>query len=101
MSQDGFKGLRFPWRFPSQVRSPRDVRIQGPVGPILYFSVNDDGKVSSVTRVDVDMTDQELIDAINRYFGDTKRSREETRDGLKVAREEIDSLIELLDYEGG
>jgi len=47
------------------------------------------------------MTDQELIDAINRYFGDTRRSREETREGLQAAREEVDSLIELLSHDGG
>lgn len=38
----------------------------------------------------------ELIEAIRRFFSDTSRTREETKDGLLEARDEIDMLLEAL-----
>ena len=42
------------------------------------------------------MTTQELMEAIQRYYGDTSRSREETREGLEEVRDQIDLLIDSL-----
>jgi hypothetical protein len=42
------------------------------------------------------MTYEELKDALSRYFGDTRRSPEETREGLENLRDEIDMLLETL-----
>lgn len=42
------------------------------------------------------MTDEELIAAIEKYFGDTSRSVEDTRTGLLDAYEHIGILLEAL-----
>ena len=42
------------------------------------------------------MNEQQLMEAIQRYFGDKSRSREATREGLEAARDEIEMLIETL-----
>jgi hypothetical protein len=42
------------------------------------------------------MDKNELIEAIRRYFADTTRAREATRDGLREAWDEIETLLEAL-----
>ena len=44
-------------------------------------------------------TKQEVIDGIKEFFGDTSRSREETREALEEVRDELDGLIESLQDE--
>lgn len=41
-------------------------------------------------------TEQELIDHIQKFYGDTSRSRAQTREGLENASEMIDTLIDTL-----
>jgi hypothetical protein len=45
------------------------------------------------------MNDQQLKDAIQKYFSDKSRSREATREGLEAARDEIEMLLETLSDE--
>lgn len=92
MSKDGFKDLRFPW----QGRRPRDVRIDGPVGPVRLFSIVD-GKTRSTARVDATMTKQDLIDAIDAFFYDKKIQREEKRDALEEVLEQVQSCLDEID----
>lgn len=42
------------------------------------------------------MNKQKLIEDIQQFYGDTSRSREETRDVLEELRDQIDLLIESL-----
>jgi hypothetical protein len=42
------------------------------------------------------MNEQQLKDAIQKFFGDRSRSREATREGLEAARDEIEMLLESL-----
>jgi len=42
------------------------------------------------------MDKHELIAAIQKFFGDTTRTSEETREGLEAARDEIDMLLDTL-----
>lgn len=42
------------------------------------------------------MTYEELKAALQRYFGDTARSREETREGLENLAGEIDMMLDTL-----
>lgn len=42
------------------------------------------------------MSTQELMDAIQQYYGDKSRSREETREGLEEVRDMMDLLIDSL-----
>ncbi|BAO58553.1 hypothetical protein FDH89_gp09 [Pseudomonas phage phiR18] len=42
------------------------------------------------------MTKDELMEAVRGFYGDTSRSREETRELLEEVRDEIDILIESL-----
>lgn len=43
------------------------------------------------------MSKDELIAAIQKFFGDTSRSPEETRDGLEEARDQIDTFLDTLE----
>ncbi len=45
------------------------------------------------------MNEQQLKDAIQKYFADTSRSPEATREGLEAARDEIEMLLETLPSE--
>jgi soluble cytochrome b562 len=38
-----------------------------------------------------------IIDTIKKFYGDTSRSRKETREDLEELREELDMLIETLE----
>jgi hypothetical protein len=42
------------------------------------------------------MTTEELMNALKKYYGDTSRSREETREGLEEVRDQINLLIDSL-----
>lgn len=42
------------------------------------------------------MTKEDLIKAINEFFADTSRSKEETAEGLEEAIEHAENLIEAL-----
>jgi len=42
------------------------------------------------------MNEQQLTDAIQAFYGDTSRSREQTKEGLESARDLIDTLVESL-----
>jgi predicted DNA-binding protein (UPF0278 family) len=42
------------------------------------------------------MNRDQLLEAIRQFFSDRDRSREETRDGLLEARDEIDILLDAL-----
>lgn len=37
-----------------------------------------------------------MMDALQKFYDDTSRSREETREGLQKVRDELDLLIESL-----
>ena len=39
---------------------------------------------------------QRIMEAIQRFYGDTSRTREETRDGLIEIRDQLDLLIDSL-----
>lgn len=39
----------------------------------------------------------EIKEAIRKFYGDTSRTREETRDELEALRDELDTLIDTLD----
>ncbi len=43
------------------------------------------------------MTYECLLEAIQSYYGDTSRSREETREGLEDLLEEVKLLIDTLE----
>lgn len=47
------------------------------------------------------MTKEAVIDAIRKYFGDTTRSAEETRDGLRDIAEEAESLADTINTTEG
>lgn len=42
------------------------------------------------------MTKEDLLEAIQKFFGDKSRSREETKDGLEEAIAEIEMFLEAL-----
>ena len=42
------------------------------------------------------MDEDQLKEAIRKYFADKSRSREATREGLEAARDEIEMLLETL-----
>jgi hypothetical protein len=42
------------------------------------------------------METQDLMEALQRFYGDTSRSREETREALEEVRDQIDLLIDSL-----
>lgn len=42
------------------------------------------------------MTPAQLIEAIRDFYGDTSRSKEQTKDALQEAQEEISTLLEAL-----
>lgn len=42
------------------------------------------------------MDQAELIAAIQKFFGDTARSPQETREGLEAARDEIEMFIDSI-----
>ena len=43
------------------------------------------------------MNKNELIKAVQRFFGDTSRSKAETREGLREAADLCENLIESID----
>ena len=47
----------------------------------------------------VDNDAMSIMDKIRDYFGDTRRSAEETREGLEFLAEEINCLIDTLKEE--
>ena len=42
------------------------------------------------------MNEEQIIEAIQKFFGDTSRTREETKDGLEAVKEHIELLLEAL-----
>ncbi|MDO8414157.1 MAG: hypothetical protein Q7S51_10260 [Gallionellaceae bacterium] len=42
------------------------------------------------------METQELMEAMQQFYGDKSRTREETREGLEEVRDQLDMLIESL-----
>lgn len=45
------------------------------------------------------MTVKEVKETLNKFFGDTNRSRKATRDGLEELKEEIELMIGMMDEE--
>lgn len=43
------------------------------------------------------MSIEEILEAIQAYYGDTSRSREETREGLDEVAGELETLLETLE----
>lgn len=43
------------------------------------------------------MTYLELLDAVNKFFNDTRRPKEETAEDLRGLKDEIDTMIESLE----
>ncbi|MDG9784667.1 hypothetical protein [Metapseudomonas otitidis] len=44
-------------------------------------------------------TKEQIVETIKEFYGDTSRSREETREALEEVRDELEILIESLEDE--